>query len=70
MKRCARDASFSGDTKITLENEPIQELQNDEVYNQAITDFNSYYKEILPTQQEYYEMFTKRMNKYVSEGEK
>ena len=28
------------------------------------------YKEILPTQQEYYEMFTKRMNKYVSEGEK
>ena len=48
----------------------IQELQNDEVYNQAITDFNSYYKEILPTQQEYYEMFTKRMNKYVSEGEK
>jgi hypothetical protein len=48
----------------------IQELQNDEIYNQAITDFNSYYKEILPTQQEYYEMFTKRMNKYVSDGEK
>jgi len=46
----------------------IQELQNDDIYNKAITDFTNHYKEILPTQQEYYEMFTKRMDKYVSGG--
>lgn len=45
----------------------ILELKDDSFYKDAITDFTNYYKEILPTQDEYYLMFKKMMDKYMGD---
>jgi len=44
--------------------EKILSLKEDDLYSTALQEFQKNYKDILPTKQEYSEMFTQKMDKY------